>query len=92
MCNLLIGKGPSIWDTQCHNGKIDNKDTGDIACDSYHKFREDIKIMSQQKSTVSKGHYAPPNNMVDYTSFPIIVSYVIATGTIMSDMKVRYVI
>jgi hypothetical protein len=46
---LLIGKGPSIWDTQCHNGKIDNKDTGDIACDSYHKFREDIKIMSDMK-------------------------------------------
>ncbi|XP_076107988.1 lactase/phlorizin hydrolase-like isoform X2 [Mytilus galloprovincialis] len=45
------GKGPSIWDIHSHNGKIDNNATGDIACDSYHKYKEDIKIMSDMKVT-----------------------------------------
>ena len=32
------GKGPSNWDTFTHNpGNIKNGDTGDVACDSYHK-------------------------------------------------------
>ncbi|XP_038986809.1 furostanol glycoside 26-O-beta-glucosidase-like [Phoenix dactylifera] len=41
------GKGPSIWDTFTHNNKdkIQNKSTGDIATDSYHRFKEDVKIM-----------------------------------------------
>ncbi|KAL3857463.1 hypothetical protein ACJMK2_012133 [Sinanodonta woodiana] len=37
------GKGPSIWDTFAHNGRLANGDTGDVACDSYHKFREDVQ-------------------------------------------------
>jgi beta-glucosidase len=40
------GKGESIWDRFAHTpGKIKNGDTGDIACDSYHRFREDIALM-----------------------------------------------
>ena len=32
------GRGPSIWDTFCHlPGTIANGDTGDIACDHYHR-------------------------------------------------------
>lgn len=32
------GKGESIWDTFSHEGgNVYNNDTGDIACDSYHK-------------------------------------------------------
>ena len=31
-------KGPSIWDTFTHGGgTIVNDDTGDVACDSYHR-------------------------------------------------------
>ncbi len=42
------GKGPSIWDTFCHtDGKIKDGDTGDVACDHYHRFREDIALMHQ---------------------------------------------
>ena len=26
-------------------GKIDNGDTGDVACDSYHHFREDVQLL-----------------------------------------------
>ncbi|MEV6662035.1 GH1 family beta-glucosidase [Streptomyces nigra] len=40
------GRSPSIWDTFSHTpGKIDNGDTGDIACDHYHRWREDLALM-----------------------------------------------
>jgi beta-glucosidase len=40
------GKGESIWDRFAHTpGKIKNGDTGDLACDSYHRWREDIDLM-----------------------------------------------
>ena len=40
------GKGESIWDRFAHTpGKIKNGDTGDVACDSYHRWREDIALM-----------------------------------------------
>ena len=40
------GKGESIWDRFVHTpNKIKNGDTGDVACDSYHRWREDISLM-----------------------------------------------
>ena len=42
------GKGPSIWDDISHelNGAhINNGDTGDTACDSYHRYKEDVALM-----------------------------------------------
>jgi beta-glucosidase len=40
------GRGPSIWDTFSHTpGKTTNGDTGDIADDEYHRYREDIQLM-----------------------------------------------
>ena len=40
------GKGPSIWDTFSHTpGKTHHGDTGDVACDSYHRYPEDIEIL-----------------------------------------------
>lgn len=42
------GKGPSIWDDFCHEqgeAHVKHGDTGDVACDSYHRFREDIALM-----------------------------------------------
>jgi beta-glucosidase len=42
------GKGLSIWDTFSHTpGKIENGDTGDVACDHYHRFAEDFLLMKQ---------------------------------------------
>ncbi|GCC31093.1 hypothetical protein chiPu_0009549 [Chiloscyllium punctatum] len=44
------GKGLSIWDTFSHTPlKVGNDDTGDIACDSYHKIDEDLAILKQLK-------------------------------------------
>jgi len=46
------GKGESIWDRFAHTaGKIKNGDTGDIACDSYHRYREDIALMREMNLT-----------------------------------------
>ncbi|MGB8583334.1 MAG: GH1 family beta-glucosidase [Candidatus Sulfotelmatobacter sp.] len=40
------GKGESIWDRFAHTrGKIKNGDTGDVACDSYHRWKEDIALL-----------------------------------------------
>jgi beta-glucosidase len=40
------GKSESIWDRFAHTpGKIKNSDTGDVACDSYHRWREDLDLM-----------------------------------------------
>lgn len=41
------GKGESIWDRFTHLPyRIANGDTGDIACDHYHRFEEDITLMA----------------------------------------------
>jgi beta-glucosidase len=42
------GKGESIWDRFSHTpGKIEDGSTGDVACDHYHRFPEDIALMHQ---------------------------------------------
>ncbi|MGO4748691.1 family 1 glycosylhydrolase, partial [Streptomyces sp. 2MCAF27] len=41
------GRTPSIWDTFSHTpGKTLGGDTGDIAIDQYHRFRDDVRLMS----------------------------------------------
>ena len=40
------GRAPSIWDTFSHaHGKIHNGDTGDLADDEFHRYKEDIALM-----------------------------------------------
>jgi beta-glucosidase len=40
------GRGVSIWDTFSHTpGKINNNDTGDVADDHYHRYKEDVQLM-----------------------------------------------
>ncbi|GIF74797.1 GH1 family beta-glucosidase [Asanoa siamensis] len=41
------GRTPSIWDTFSHTpGRTVGGDTGDVACDHYHRFRDDVKLMA----------------------------------------------
>ena len=42
------GKGLSIWDVFSHDpNRIAEGHTGDVACDHYHKFRDDVQLMKQ---------------------------------------------
>src|SRR5262245_45422453 len=42
------GRGESIWDRFAHTpGRILNGDTGDVACDHYHRYDEDVALMSE---------------------------------------------
>lgn len=42
------GKGKSVWDTFSHTeGKVKNNDHGDIACDHYHRYKEDVALMKE---------------------------------------------
>ncbi len=42
------GKGESIWDRFSHvPGNVENDETGDVACDQYHRYPEDIQLMKQ---------------------------------------------
>lgn len=41
------GRGSSIWDEFCRRpGKVHHGDTGDIACDHYHRWNEDLGLMA----------------------------------------------
>ncbi|TDD26473.1 GH1 family beta-glucosidase [Nonomuraea diastatica] len=41
------GRGVSIWDTFAHEpGRTRDGHTGDVACDHYHRWREDVALMS----------------------------------------------
>jgi beta-glucosidase len=44
----LDGKRPSIWDAFVRvSGAVENGDTGDVACDHYHRFRDDVALMAE---------------------------------------------
>ena len=43
---LENGKGLNIWDVYSHEpGKIEDGTTSDVACDHYHRFKEDVELM-----------------------------------------------
>src|SRR6187455_2726791 len=45
---LADGAGPSIWQRFAHTpGRMLNDDTGDVACDHYNRWRDDIAIMKE---------------------------------------------
>ncbi|MEX3948610.1 GH1 family beta-glucosidase [Paraburkholderia sp. EG287B] len=42
------GRGESIWDTFCRvPGKVVKGESGDVACDHYHRLEEDLDLMAQ---------------------------------------------
>ncbi len=45
---LADGAGPSIWQRFSHTpGRTVNGETGDVACDHYHRFRDDVALMRE---------------------------------------------
>lgn len=42
------GKGASVWDMMCWTpDRIQNGDTGEVACDHYHRYKEDVALMKE---------------------------------------------
>jgi len=42
------GRGESVWDRFCATpGKVRSGDTGEVACDFYHRYRDDVKLMKE---------------------------------------------
>ncbi|UPK75558.1 GH1 family beta-glucosidase [Nocardioidaceae bacterium SCSIO 66511] len=42
------GRGRSVWDTFCAEpGRIRNGETGDVACDHYHRYADDVALMRE---------------------------------------------
>ena len=42
------GRGESVWDRFCATpGKVRGGDNCDVACDFYHRYRDDVKLMKQ---------------------------------------------
>jgi len=55
------GRGPSIWDTYCRQaGRIANGDTGEVACDHYHRYPEDVGLMRRLGVTAYRFSVAWP--------------------------------
>ncbi|MBD0384470.1 GH1 family beta-glucosidase [Paenibacillus sedimenti] len=62
------GRGASIWDTFSHTpGKVKNGDNGDVACDSYNRYKEDIGLMKDLGITMYRFSIAWPRIFPDGT-------------------------
>lgn len=61
------GKGPSIWDEFSHSGRNTKGITGDVSCDFYHHYAEDIRMMAEGgqntfRFSISWSRLFPENN------------------------------
>ncbi|MFN8636628.1 MAG: GH1 family beta-glucosidase [Chloroflexota bacterium] len=62
------GRGESIWDRFSHTpGMVRDGDTGDVACDHYHRWREDIAIMRELGLAAYRFSIAWPRILPDGT-------------------------
>lgn len=42
------GKGENVWDVFCHeHTHVEQGHTGDVACDHYHRYKEDVRLMKE---------------------------------------------
>ena len=65
------GRGVSIWDTFAHtSGKTDHGDTGDVADDFFHRYRDDIQLMRELGLTCFRFSVAWPRIFPNGTGAP----------------------
>src|SRR5687767_13338889 len=65
------GKGTSIWDTFAHTpGRITNGDTGDVANDHYHRYKEDVALMKDIGATAYRFSISWPRIFPSGTGTP----------------------
>src|SRR3982751_3885577 len=61
------GRVPSIWDTFVHTpGKVNNGDTGDVACDHYHRWPEDLALLGDLGVDAYRFSVAWPRDRLDF--------------------------
>ena len=62
------GRGRSIWDTFSHQpGRIADGSSGDVACDHYHRWPEDVRLMAELGLTGYRFSVAWPRIQPDGT-------------------------
>jgi beta-glucosidase len=62
------GRGPSIWDTFSRRpGAVVGGHTGDVACDHYHRYRDDVALMADLNLTAYRFSVAWPRIQPDGT-------------------------
>ena len=55
------GRGESIWDRFCEKpGAISDKTNGKVACDHYHRYKDDVALMSELKLSAYRFSIAWP--------------------------------
>ena len=60
------GRGESVWDRFCATpGKVRNGDSGEVACDFYHRYRDDIALMRELGLDAFRFSIAWPRVMPD---------------------------
>ncbi len=65
------GKGESIWDRFAHTpGKIKDGDTGDVADDHYHRYKEDVQLMKSLGAGAYRFSISWPRVFPDGTGAP----------------------
>ncbi|KAL1514216.1 hypothetical protein ABEB36_003507 [Hypothenemus hampei] len=66
------GRGVSIWDTFVHTpGHVKNNATGDVASDSYHKYKEDVAILADLGVKLYRFSIAWPRILPDGTPYKV---------------------
>src|ERR1700751_363222 len=65
------GRGPSIWDTFSHiPGKVYKNQTGDVADDDYHRYKEDVQMLKWLGAKVYRFSVAWPRSFPEGTGKP----------------------
>ncbi|MEU8247442.1 GH1 family beta-glucosidase [Nonomuraea sp. NPDC048916] len=60
------GRGQSIWDTFSHSpGNVAGGDTGDVACDHYHRYADDVSLMRELRLAAYRFSVAWPRVQPD---------------------------
>jgi beta-glucosidase len=60
------GRKPSIWDAFSHTpGRVLNGDTGDVACDHYHRYKDDLALAASLGADIYRFSVAWPRVIPD---------------------------